>query len=382
MLDEQDPLQVADAYLGKPDKSRLRYAGERPLHKPTTDVVLIGKARADRPDCRQLDVSLRAGPISKTVRVFGDRVWVTLGTAFPSAPARFESIPLVHERAFGGVDEGAGERWATNPVGVGFRGKGSKLPLEGTPLPNLEHPKQLIRGAKDRAPPAGFGFVAPSWEPRLQFAGTYGAAWLENHAPLLPPDYDDRFQQVAPADQICPAFLRGGEPVEVTNASPGGRMAFALPAPQLRIELQVSGDTTPLEVNLDTVVVDGDREVVSITWRGHRVRTRAGSRPGGGARGGRADRVRGAAGSALAITGLGMRCAVGQNARQSAAATRAGICRFGEWPPADPGAAHDGGAPERVAAAVTPDLGRLRLDREAGAIGDPAVAGGAVDGAA
>lgn len=35
---------------------------------------------------------------------------------------------------------------------------------------------------------------------------------------------------------------------------------------------------------------------------------------------------------AFVLTGLGMRCAVGQNATQSAASVRAGICRFRTWP--------------------------------------------------
>ncbi|MBI3597293.1 MAG: 3-oxoacyl-ACP synthase [Nitrospirae bacterium] len=62
-----------------------------------------------------------------------------------------------------------------------------------------------------------------------------------------------------------------------------------------------------------------------------------------------------AARSSVVITGLGMRCALGQNVIQSCAAVRAGISRFREWPPADA----PGGDEEMViaGAAVVPDLG-------------------------
>jgi hypothetical protein len=266
----QEPIAAADVYRGEPAKSSLLKAGERMLHKAATDVVLIGNAYADRRDCRQVDVSLRIGPIAKVVRVLGDRVWVSGAGTVPSHPARFDKIPLVYERAFGGVDESVGERMEENPVGVGFRGRGSKVTLAGTPLPNLEDPRQPIRDAKDRPPPVGFGFVAPFWKPRRAYAGTYGPEWLEKQAPLLPADYDERYQQVAPADQIWHGFMVGGEKVDIVNASPSGRLSFTLAAPTLRVELQISGDPVPLPVNLDTVVVDGDRESFSMTWRGNR----------------------------------------------------------------------------------------------------------------
>jgi hypothetical protein len=213
---------------------------------------------------------LKVGPVRKLLRVFGNRVWASGFLPIAGAPAPFDRIPLVYERSFGGTDTTVGERYPSNPVGTGFRGKGSNLPAAGSPLPNIEDLRHLVQGPKDRPPVAGFGVIAPSWSPRLAFAGTYDEAWLASRAPLLPTNYDPWFQQTAPADQICPGFLVGGEPVEVRNASPRGRLAFNLPRPNPRVEVQEFIERTPLQVNLDTVVIDGDRQLLMMTWRGAR----------------------------------------------------------------------------------------------------------------
>jgi hypothetical protein len=58
--DQQEPVQVADTYRGDPAKSSMLRAGERSLHKTSTDVILVGSAYAepDRPgggESRQQD---------------------------------------------------------------------------------------------------------------------------------------------------------------------------------------------------------------------------------------------------------------------------------------------------------------------------------------
>jgi len=268
LADEQDGIALADEYYGEPGQSSLRHAGDGILFKPATDVVLIGSAHAPGKPCGRVDDVLTAGRLSKTVRVFGDRRWER-GLVSPRAsePAPFERMPLVYERAFGGTDTTVQESERRNPVGVGFRGEKSALPMVGVPLPNLEDPARLIGQPADRPAPAGFGFIAPHWEPRLQYAGTYDQSWVDDRAPLLPADYDPRFQQVAPAGQVCPGYLVGGEPVEVRNASPSGLLNFPLPKPRIEVWLGTE-EPRALDVNLDTVVIDGDRERLLMTWRG------------------------------------------------------------------------------------------------------------------
>jgi hypothetical protein len=271
--DEPEPVRLVDEYHGEPGVSSLRFAGDAALFKPATDVVLVGHARAPKGRARQMDVRLTVGKISKTIRVFGDRFWrKTMGLRTASDPEPFDLIPLVYERAYGGTDESDPDRPQSvpeNPVGVGFRGKRSKLPKTDVPLPNLEHPESLIRSPRDRPKVAGFGFVSPQWQPRLRYAGTYDDAWMRDRAPFLPDDFDERFHQAAPWDQVVPGYLRGGEAIRVERASVSGEMSFEVPRERPEVALLVEGRRVELPLALDTLVVDGDSERFTTVWRGN-----------------------------------------------------------------------------------------------------------------
>src|SRR5690625_5122099 len=101
--------------------------------------------------------------------------------------------------------------------------------MEGQLLPNLEDPANLIQSVDDCPEPACFGFRAPNWQPRAGFAGTYDQHWQERRAPYLPDDYNSRFCNAAHPDLIYPGYLQGGEPVEITNMHPEGKLKFTLP---------------------------------------------------------------------------------------------------------------------------------------------------------
>lgn len=109
-----------------------------------------------------------------------------------------------------GRDGAQAHVYAANPIGCGFRVRGSERALTGMPLPNLEDPKHLIDSPKDRPPPAGFGYIHPHWEPRWRYAGTYDEHWKKNRAPYLPTDFDPRFNQAAHPDLSADSYLQGG----------------------------------------------------------------------------------------------------------------------------------------------------------------------------
>jgi hypothetical protein len=265
LAEEQLPLQPADAAWGEPGRSSIRYACDLLPPKPGTDVVLVGSAHA-RSAVSELDVTLRAGALQKTVRVIGDRVFYRrLGSFAISDAAPFTSMPLVYERAFGGADGDAHE--PRNHVGVGFVAPSGGADLEGRRLPNLEDPAALLRAPGDRPPPAGFGFVSPSWMPRLAYAGTFDERWRREQCPLLPEDFDRRFYHAAHPDLCAARPFVGGEAIAATHALPGGRkLELQLPAPSLALTSRFKRRRLENRFALGTVLIDTDRLLLLLTW--------------------------------------------------------------------------------------------------------------------
>jgi hypothetical protein len=271
---EQLPLEWEDIYEGEPGKSSLRYESDAVVEKKGTDVVLIGHAYAKRIGDPYVDVSIKVGKMQKSIRVFGDRSWdKILGISTISEPKPFQKIPLIFELAFGGTDTSHSnplkhEYEPRNPVGIGFRAKHSKLPIDGTRLPNLENSKELINSPKDRPSPIGFGFIAKNWKPRIDFSGTYDDRWMKTRMPLLPEDFNDRFYNSASTDLIANGFLTGGEVVEIQNASESGRNHFTIPKVMLNGSLLIDAKLCKMDMKLDTVVINTDLSKLILVWRG------------------------------------------------------------------------------------------------------------------
>lgn len=265
---EQPPVLRVPEHHGDPGTSSIKYENDLVLTKTATDVLAVGHAWAPggRP-VTDFDVGFRVGPVQKVLRVTGDRIWGPIGA---SSIEPFVKMPLVYERAFGGVDPKSKQPdrdwdWR-NPVGTGFAVAPDNL--NGVPLPNIEYPNDLVRGWKDRPRPAGFGAVACHWQPRVGFAGTYDDRWMKTRQPLLPEDFDDRYFQCAPQDQQALAFLRGGEPVALLNLSPLGDLRFHLPKVFLGFDTRFFDGSREIHQNrrLHTVIIEGDVPRVSLVW--------------------------------------------------------------------------------------------------------------------
>lgn len=157
-----------------------------------------------------------------------------------------------------------------NPVGVGFRASARNFE-EGLRLPNLEDPAHPLKHFGQVVPPAGFGFISPHWQPRAALAGTYDETWSQQRSPLLPRDFDRRFFNAASPGLVASGYLRGAEPVLLTQVSRHGRLAFNLPAqppPKVTVQLAASEDAHP-PMHLDTCIIDVDAELLFLIWRGH-----------------------------------------------------------------------------------------------------------------
>lgn len=268
LLDKQLPPVSEDVYWSEPAKSSIKAASDLHLGKQSTDIIFTGHAcTPEGKQARQLDVHVVAGKVNKTIRVFGDRVW---DNGKISEPVLFESMPLVYEKAFGGVHEVEGKVLSAelrNLVGAGFAGKRKEHEMNGCLLPNLENPTQLIQKITDQPEPACFSYISPSWQPRVNYAGTYDDAWQTRRAPYLPNDFDKRFFNMAHPDLIYPGYMQGGEPVVVSGMHPNGDLKFNLPFVKVAANVKIKNNIEAPAFNLETVIVEPNQLRLSMVLR-------------------------------------------------------------------------------------------------------------------
>ncbi len=275
VADEQMPILSEPLYSGEPGQSSLICDTDIVLNKPGTDCVLIGHAWALHGGVPHVDVSFAVGPVSRKARVFGDRKWMKSGSgaASISRVAPFEKIPLTWENAFGGADtspqDPADHQFCLeNPVGRGIMAGAAKININGQLLPNIENPADLIQTPGQRPRPAGFGMIAPYWQPRAGFAGTYDEHWRRNVNPLPPADLDSRFYSTAAPGLCTPQHLTGTEQVLVEGASRNGALRFELPAVTPRASVRFRQREDDVLLLLDTVIVEPDEARLVLVWRG------------------------------------------------------------------------------------------------------------------
>jgi hypothetical protein len=273
LAERQEPFVYADVHYGDPGTTSIKYECDFAPFKPKTDVIVNGHAYSPTgKPVQEMIVSLEIGPLKKHVRVIGNRVW-TRGVfrLKPSRPVPFLKMPLGFDRAFGGSDlsHPKSKYQSTemrNPVGVGFHKNPSSKAIKGTPLPNLETPRDPICKWFHTPPPAGFGHVGRGWQPRVRFAGTYDDRWLKERCPFLPEDFDPQYYQSAPANQQVP-YCKGGEVIRCTGMTPVGTFMFIVPTVAVPIVFRFRDREIPQEPNLDTLLIEPDGRRILLTWR-------------------------------------------------------------------------------------------------------------------
>jgi hypothetical protein len=266
----QLPPKEADEYWGDPSNSSLKYASDYHIGKKATDIALVGSAWPyNERMVSQLDVVLTVAERQKILRVYGKRQW---RHKLITPPQPFEFMPIRYEYAYGGVhimnhenSEVLAEEF--NPIGIGFPGKRKLTEFEGQLLPNIEDPEQPLKNPGDISRPAGFGFIAPSWLPRRQYAGTYDGEWQKKRMPYLPEDFDKRFFNCAHPDLVFDRYLQGGEPVEIEHVSPNGPLNFNIPRCHFINRFKFANRIEEPCFNMETVLIEPDDRRLSLVWR-------------------------------------------------------------------------------------------------------------------
>ncbi len=212
------PLQDEPALL--PEVALWKFAAEA-LGKDAALDICIPKSRAEflvtgsayTPEGKPLPACRTAaslGTQSKELYVFGDRFW---NGATATDPVPFTEMPLDWAHAFGGPD------YARNPLGRGFE----PIQINGQkvqPLPNLEHPNQLVTHPSQKPEPTCYGPIDQMWPQRAKKVGTYDDDWLKKDFPGYARDIEWSFFNLAAADQQQDTPFIGDEAYRFDNLHP------------------------------------------------------------------------------------------------------------------------------------------------------------------
>lgn len=273
----QVPLQWQDAHDGDPHQAPMLHQSDLVPDKPGTDITFLGTSHAPGGPARCWPCGIEIGPVRKTLHVSGPRDWqpvAALARGLLRRPAGIagwtagEARPVAHvpidwRLAAGGRDAfGEGEPDPDNPIGIGRIGPPGAWQDRRVTAPQLA----ARPDPQPADPPAGLGPIPPFWRSRYRHAGTYDEAWLAGRHPLLPRDFDPRFWQCAPEDQIARPFLRGDEGFRLTNLHPAHPQAQGR-LPGLAFAVRV-GEGGWIALNLDGVQFDWREEaLILMTWR-------------------------------------------------------------------------------------------------------------------
>ncbi len=253
--EEPDPL-LGDTHVDEDLERTLLYPSDFAILKPRADVVFNGHAFGGQ--ASSVDVSIKLGSgvppggFSRTMRVFGDRLW---HSGRLTEPSPFEKLPITFEKAFGGTGS------HDNPLGTG---------VGGTRPPNQEDPRALIRTPTDAPAAVSWGPLPTTWRERAAKLGTYDDVWFKTRWPYYPVDFDWSHCQSAPSAQQV-NHLAGDETFSVSGMhAEHATIQGALPGLRVRaFRYLATEELLEIPLVLDTVVFDLDEMKVNLVWRGN-----------------------------------------------------------------------------------------------------------------
>lgn len=241
-------ILTEDVHHGNSPVRSVRFTNDLAPYLPQTDVLLTGHAYAPAGEPAAwvtAGVGILDGyePIlEKYLDVRGD-----LGPDGGIQP--FQKMPLVYERAYGGPG------WEDNPFGVGAGGTRGE--------PNVFY-------IGDRKRSAGFAPFSAHWPARKRLVTAEVRKALSLPIAEIPEGFDWSYFQAAPKDQRCP-FLSGSEWIVLQGLRPDERrVRTRLPAVKGRALVFWAGEhpaEEPLELIADTLRIEPDKGVCSVTWR-------------------------------------------------------------------------------------------------------------------
>jgi hypothetical protein len=230
--------------------------------KQHPEVIVVGHAyAAPGSKVTSLVARLGVGDLEKLLHVHGDTYFTPEGAL--AAPVAFDRMPLRWDRAAGAPDE-------ENPVGVAM-GKAAVADAQGRVfLPNLRPMGTSIRRRDEVVAPVGFGPIRPTWPSRVERLHRYAASWDPQRwaEQPLPVDFDISYFNVAPPDQMLDT-IAGNERIFLEHLHPRfPRLVTHLGAATPCVVASLAGVEQNVPVVCDTLVIDSDRGLAFLVWRG------------------------------------------------------------------------------------------------------------------
>jgi hypothetical protein len=255
------PLPL-DPVQGDDERAFVEPWGPPAPIKRHPEVIVVGHAHAPPGNkVTSLVLRLGVGELEKLLHVHGD-TWFNQDGAL-AAPIPFDRMPLRWDRAAGAPND-------SNPVGVAM-GKDAVADRQGRVfLPNLRPMGTSIRTRDEVVAPVGFGPIRPTWPSRLDRLHRYAAFWdWERWAEQpLPADFDIAYFNVAPPDQVLTSFARN-ERILLEHLHPRfPRLVTYLDTAAPCVVASLGGVEQDVPVVCDTLVIDSDRGLAFLVWRG------------------------------------------------------------------------------------------------------------------
>jgi len=290
-----EPIIQADEYFAEPTSSSLKTVNETAPYKQgfelyaqstayppkgqQVNVIEVNITLQEQPTNSSANESTKASSntpqilLNKTLRVTGERVWKrSLLGSVASTPQPLKPVAIQYEQAFGGVDSKKPSKYCSqNPIGQGFNLHSNEIIANS--LPSIEYPQSTLRKAKDSIEVAGFGAIAPSWQPRLALIPEIDQDQLmQGRYPYKKPLPINAYN-VAPQDQQIAQTFTLAQPWQcvlkglLPNLAYHQTVILNIPTnvPQLTV---IQGEQqTPTTLICDTLVLNSDDNQFHLLWR-------------------------------------------------------------------------------------------------------------------
>lgn len=253
LVQNHEPLTEGDRHFDDDEQKSLSAASDLVPLKRRADVIVVGSVFAPPgTTSRRVIARIAVGGVDKSLVAHCDRSVNRDGDLLEGRP--FSRMPLTYERARGGPE-------TDNPVGTtSARDNVGKLQL-----PNFQ-PVAFEPEAPDYyVPTIGFGPIAAIWPSRARRLG--GHAALPPEALLeRPEDIDPSYFNAAPLDQQLDELPSNAHLVLEALHPDHPRLVTRLPGHRARALVDMAG--LDLTLVCDTLVIDTDKSIATLTWRG------------------------------------------------------------------------------------------------------------------